>query len=134
MDSAAACVGTPSILLHPLSKSVWRRTAPARCGPRPRLRIKILGISEPAKPYPRTGNKYVTVIIDLTAVRDSAGTARLLDTILSRPKTVFKTRLVERKSHWKKNGEVMVIHAFTDFKTATAEGLPTPHKLWTRYV
>lgn len=41
--------------------------------------VKVLGIDEHVWRHTRTGDKYVTVIVDLTAVRDGTGTARLLD-------------------------------------------------------
>lgn len=41
------------------------------------------------EPPPR-GEKYVTVIIDLTPIREGTGPARLLDMVPGRSKAVFK--------------------------------------------
>jgi hypothetical protein len=43
--------------------------------------------------HTRRGDKYVTVIIDLTPVHDGTGPARLLDMVQGRSKAVFKTWL-----------------------------------------
>ena len=45
--------------------------------------------------HTRRGDKYVTVIIDLTPVRDGAGPARLLDMVEGRSKAAFKTAAAE---------------------------------------
>jgi hypothetical protein len=45
---------------------------------------------------PVAGDKYVTVIIDLTPVRDGTGPARLLDMVEGRSKAAFKTWLADR--------------------------------------
>ncbi len=52
--------------------------------------VKVLGVDEHVWRHARTGDKYVTLIVDLTAVREGAGTARLLDMIPGRSKAVFK--------------------------------------------
>ena len=46
--------------------------------------------------HTRRGDRYVTVIIDLTPVRDRSGPARLVDVAPGRSKTVFKTWLAAR--------------------------------------
>ena len=66
----------------------------------------------------------MTVIVDLTAVREGTGTARLLDMIPGRSKAVFKTWLSERDEQWKQGIEVVAMDGFTGFKTASAEELP----------
>jgi transposase len=47
--------------------------------------------------HTRHGGRFVTVIIDLTPVRDSAGPARLLDMVSGRSKQVFTTWLNKRR-------------------------------------
>ena len=86
--------------------------------------VKVLGVDEHVWRHTRTGDKYVTVIVDLTAVREGTGTARLLDMIPGRSKAVFKTWLSERDDQWKQGIEVVAIDGFTGFKTAAAEELP----------
>lgn len=86
--------------------------------------VKVLGVDEHVWRHTRTGDKYVTVIVDLTAVREGSGTARLLDMIPGRSKAVFKTWLSERDDQWKQGIEVVAMDGFTGFKTAAAEELP----------
>lgn len=43
--------------------------------------VKVLGVDEHVWRHTRAGDKYVTVIVDLTAVRDGTGSARLLDMV-----------------------------------------------------
>jgi transposase len=66
----------------------------------------------------------VTVIIDLTPIRDRTGPARLLDMVEGRSKQVFKTWLAERPQAWRDQLEVVAMDGFTGFKTAAAEELP----------
>ena len=74
--------------------------------------------------HTRRGDKYVTVIIDLTPIRDAAGPARLLDMVEGRSKQAFKTWLSERTQAWRDRVEVVAMDGFTGFKTAAAEELP----------
>src|SRR5450631_1426433 len=73
---------------------------------------------------PRRGDKYVTVIIGLTPIRDNTGPARLLDMVEGRSKHAFKTWLAARPQAWRDQLEVVAMDGFTGFKTATAEELP----------
>ena len=86
--------------------------------------VKVLGVDEHVWRHTKTGDKYVTVIVDLTSVRDGTGTARLLDMVQGRSKAVFKTWLAERDEQWKQGIEVVAMDGFTGFKTAAAEELP----------
>jgi transposase len=74
--------------------------------------------------HTRRGDKYVTVIIDLTGIRDGTGPARLLDMVEGRSKQAFKTWLTDRPQAWRDAVEVVAMDGFTGFKTATAEELP----------
>ena len=74
--------------------------------------------------HTRRGDKYVTVIIDLTGIREGTGPARLLDMVEGRSKQAFKTWLTERPEAWRDAVEVVAMDGFTGFKTATAEELP----------
>jgi transposase len=67
--------------------------------------VRVVGVDEHAWRHTRRGDKYVTVIIDLTAVLAGTGPGRLLD-------------MVEGQV------EVVAMVGFTGFKTATAEELP----------
>ncbi|MGP5391932.1 ISL3-like element ISAar19 family transposase, partial [Glutamicibacter arilaitensis] len=86
--------------------------------------VKVLGVDEHVWRHTRTGDKYVTVIVDLTAVRDGTGTARLLDMVPGRSKAVFKTWLADQEEQWKQGIEVVAMDGFTGFKTAAVEELP----------
>ena len=74
--------------------------------------------------HTRKGDKYVTVVIDLTPIRDKSGPARLLDMVEGRSKASFKTWLADRPKQWRDAVEVVAMDGFTGFKTATAEELP----------
>jgi transposase len=62
---------------------------------------KVLGVDEHVWRHTRRGDKYVTVIIDLTPIRNGTGPARLLDMVEGRSKQAFKTWLVERPDAWR---------------------------------
>jgi transposase len=74
--------------------------------------------------HTRRGDNYVTVIIDLTGVRDGTGPARLLDMVEGRSKQAFKTWLAAREESWRDGVEIVAMDGFTGFKTATTEELP----------
>ncbi|WP_346056983.1 ISL3 family transposase, partial [Amycolatopsis dongchuanensis] len=86
--------------------------------------VAVIGVDEHVWRHTRRGDKYVTVIIDLTGVRDGTGPARLLDMIEGRSKQAFKTWLADRPEAWRNHVEVVAMDGFTGFKTATAEELP----------
>ena len=86
--------------------------------------MRVLGVDEHVWRHTRRGDKYVTVIIDLTAIRDGTGPARLLDMVEGRSKQAFKAWLCERPQAWRDQVEVVAMDGFTGFKTATAEELP----------
>jgi hypothetical protein len=58
--------------------------------------VAVIGVDEHVWRHTRRGDKYVTVIIDLTPVRDRTGLARLLDMVEGRSEQAFKQRLSER--------------------------------------
>jgi len=86
--------------------------------------VTVIGVDEHAWRHTRRGDKYVTVIIDLTGIRDGTGPARLLDMVEGRSKQAFKTWLAEREESWRNGVEVVAMDGFTGFKTATTEELP----------
>jgi transposase len=86
--------------------------------------VTAVGVDEHVWRHTRRGDKYVTVIIDLTAIRDGTGPARLLDMVEGRSKQAFKTWLAARPIAWRDGVEVVAMDGFTGFKTATAEELP----------
>ena len=86
--------------------------------------VHVLGVDEHVWRHTRHGDKYVTVIIDLTPIRDDTGPARLLDMVEGRSKQAFKTWLAARPEAWRAGVEVVAMDGFTGFKTATTEELP----------
>ena len=75
--------------------------------------------------HTRRGDRYVTVIIDLTPVRDRSGPARLLDVVPGRSKTVFKTWLSQRDQDWRGRVEVVAMDGFTGSRERRRPGAPT---------
>jgi transposase len=86
--------------------------------------VAVIGVDEHVWRHTRRGDKYVTVIIDLTPIRDGTGPARLLDMVEGRSKQAFKTWLAQRPAAWRHGLEVVAMDGFTGFKTATTEELP----------
>lgn len=52
--------------------------------------VAVLGVDEHVWRHTRRGDRYVTVIIDLTPIRDGTGPARLLDMVEGRSKQAFQ--------------------------------------------
>jgi transposase len=86
--------------------------------------VAVIGVDEHVWRHTRRGDKYVTVIIDLTPVRDKTGPARLLDMIEGRSKNAFQQWLADQPKDWRDGVEVVAMDGFSGFKTATAEELP----------
>jgi len=86
--------------------------------------VKVIGVDEHVWRHTRRGEKYVTVIIDLTPIRDRTGPSRLLDMVEGRSKQAFKTWLAARPQAWRDGLEVVAMDGFAGFKTATTEELP----------
>ena len=86
--------------------------------------VTTIGVDEHVWRHTRRGDKYVTVIIDLTPVREGTGPARLLDMVEGRSKQAFKRWLAERDQAWRDGVEVVAMDGFTGFKTAAAEEVP----------
>ena len=86
--------------------------------------VAVIGVDEHVWRHTRRGDKYVTVIIDLTPIRDGTGSSRLLDMVPGRSKAAFKAWLAARPQAWRDGLEVVAMDGFTGFKTATAEELP----------
>lgn len=85
---------------------------------------RVIGVDEHGWRHTRRGEKYVTVVIDLTPIRDGTGPARLLDMVEGRSKSAFKSWLAARPKTWRDGIEVVAMDGFTGFKTAAAEELP----------
>ena len=86
--------------------------------------VRVIGVDEHVWRHTKQGDKYVTVIIDLTPVEEKRGPARLLDMVPGRSKQVFSNWLKARPTQWRNNIEVVAMDGFTGFKTAATEHLP----------
>ena len=87
--------------------------------------VKVIGVDEHAWQHVTGRDRYVTVIIDLTPVRDKTGPARLLDMVAGRSKKVFKDWLAARDKDFRDGIEQVAMDGFTGFKSASVEELPT---------
>jgi hypothetical protein len=75
-------------------------------------------------PGPARSREFVTVIIDLTPVRDRTGPARLLDMVSGRSKAVFTTWLQAQTPEFRAGIETVAMDGFTGYKSAATEALP----------
>ena len=75
-------------------------------------RVEVLGVDEHVWRHTRRGDRYVTVMVDLTPVRDRSGPARLLDVVPGRSKKVLKTWLAARGESWRGRVEVVATGRF----------------------
>jgi transposase len=71
--------------------------------------VRVIGVDEHVWRHTRRGDKYVTVIIDLTPIRDGTGPSRLLDMVEGRSKSAFKTWLADRPKAWREELEVVAM-------------------------
>jgi transposase len=94
--------------------------------------VAVVGVDEHAWRHTRRGDKYVTVIIDLTAVRAGTGPARLLDMVEGRSKQVFRTWLAGRPQAWRDRIEVVAMDGFTGSRPQLLKSFPTRSRSWTR--
>ena len=86
--------------------------------------MRVIGVDEHVWRHTPYGDKYVTVILDVTPVRDRNGPSRLLDMVPGRSKRVFKAWLASQPDTWRERIEIVAMDGFTGFKSAAAEELP----------
>ncbi len=86
--------------------------------------VCVIGVDEHVWRHTPYGDKYVTVILDLTPVHDRSGAAGSWSWILGRSKGVFKTWLASQPDTWRGRIEIVAMDGFTGFKSAAAEELP----------
>jgi len=92
--------------------------------------VRVIGVDEHVWRHTPYGDKYVTVILDLTPIRDRRGPSRLLDMVPGRSKRVFKTWLASQPDTWRENIEIVAMDGFTGFKSAAAEEIPSTSCTW----
>jgi hypothetical protein len=76
------------------------------------------------------GDKYVTVLIDRTAIRDGTGPARLLDMVEGRAKQAFNTWLSQPSQAWRERAEVVAMYGFTGSSPLLPRSIPTRSRSW----
>jgi len=86
--------------------------------------VRVIGVDEHVWRHTPYGDKYVTVVLDVTPIRDRSGPSRLLDMVSGRSKKVFKTWLASQPDTWRERIEIVAMDGFTGFKSAAAEELP----------
>ena len=86
--------------------------------------MRVIGVDEHVWRHTPYGDKFVTVILDVTPIRDRSGPSRLLDMVPGRSKQVFKTWLASQPDTWRERIEIVAMDGFTGFKSAAAEELP----------
>ena len=86
--------------------------------------VRVIGVDEHVWRHTPYGDKYVTVILDLTPIRERSGPSRLLDMVPGCSKRVFKTWLASQPDMWRERIEIVAMDGFTGFKSAAAEELP----------
>ena len=86
--------------------------------------VATIGVDKHVWRHARLGDKYVTVIIDLTPVREEAGPARLLDMVTGRSKHAFTTWLAARPEQWRARIDLVALDGFTGYKIAAGEEIP----------
>jgi len=87
--------------------------------------VAVIGVDEHC--WRHTGflsDRFVTVIVDLTPVRDRSGPARLLDMVEGRSASVFQTWLDAQPDTFRNTVQVVAMDGFTGFKTAAAAAVP----------
>lgn len=88
--------------------------------------VRVIGVDEHkwSHTWGEDHHQFVTVIIDLTPVRDGTGHSRLLDMVPGQSKAVFANWLQSRPAQWRDDIEIVAMDGFTGFKTATSAELP----------
>lgn len=71
--------------------------------------VKVLGVDEHVWRHTRWGNRYVTMVIDLTPVADGTGPARLLDMVPGHSKQTFITWLEAQTTAFGKTVEIVAL-------------------------
>ena len=86
--------------------------------------VKVIGVDEHVWRHTRRGDKYVTVIIDLTAGPRRHRSSEAAGHGPGPLQAAFKAWLTERPQAWREAVEVVAMDGFTGFKTAATEEIP----------
>ena len=118
LSGAAVCWALTGLVVHHLTVArlsqalgvSWNTANAAVLGEGQRLLIndltrfdgvRVIGVDEHVWRHTPYGDRYVTVILDLTPFRERSGPSRLLDMVPGRSKQVFKTGLASRPDTWR---------------------------------
>ncbi len=85
--------------------------------------VTTVGVDEHVWRHTRRGDRYVTVVIDLTPTRTGTGPSRLVAMIEGRSKQAFKTWLETQTEAFRERVEVIAMDGFTGYKTAAVEAI-----------
>lgn len=86
--------------------------------------VQVIGVDEHVWRHTRRGDRFVTVVVDLTPVRGRTGPSRLLAMVEGRSQQAFQAWLAGRPRAWRDGLEVAAMDGFTGFKTAASHELP----------
>jgi len=126
LDRRSGRRGPQRVVEHRERRGAGRGQACVDRGPTPVRRCgSSIGLDEHCWRHTRRGDNYVTVIIDLTPIRDGTGPARLLDMVEGRSKQVFKTWLGERDTSWRDGVEVVAMGGLTGSRPPPSKSCPT---------
>lgn len=83
--------------------------------------VTTVGVDEHVWRHTRFGDKFVTVVIDLTPTRTNTGTSRLLAVVEGRSKQALKQWLQLQSEAFRDGIEIVAMDGFTGYKSATVE-------------
>lgn len=86
--------------------------------------VRVIGVDEHVWSHIGRGSRYVTVIIDLAAIRAGTEPSRLLDMVPGRSKQASRTWLAAQSATFRGGIEIVAMDGFTGYKTAAAEEVP----------
>ena len=88
--------------------------------------VRVIGVDEHRWAHTRhaAGEGYVTVIVDLTAVVENSGRARLLDLVAGRSAAALTTWLAARIPAFREQIEIVAMDGFGGYKNAATSAVP----------
>lgn len=125
--SISAIAAELGLSWHTVSTIAMRATAEliATYGAERLAGVRVIGVDEHRwAPRRRGSDGFVTLIIDLTPVRDGTGSARLLDLVAGRSAAALKNWLAQQDKAFRDQVEVIAMDGFGGYKTAAADELP----------
>ncbi len=98
----------------------------ATAGPARLDGVRVIGVDEHRWAHTRhaAGEGYVTVIVDLTAVVEQTGRARLLDLVAGRSAAALTSWLAERTPAFRAQVQVIAMDGFGGYKNAATAAVP----------